>query len=179
MCIRDRMMTMMFFSGAAAAAAGRSSLLVMGDTNREYVFKANIEVQIIAFLTWFAAANDCFSLLEQPASSIMPEHPGLHVTLDSIRASRTHTWFGAFGAVCPKPTQLWTTLPPSLTQNFNVSRPALLGAEERTREGVHFISNGWFCGGKGLNGTKEWPVGFAKRLADVSIRAQTSTRLFF
>eukprot|EP00973_Karenia_brevis_P075020 10424582-Karenia_brevis.AAC.1 len=72
------MMIVTMFLFFAGADAGRSQLFVLGNTDREYVFMANIEVQIISFLVWFAAANNCFTLLEQPASSMMPEHPGLH-----------------------------------------------------------------------------------------------------
>ena len=66
-----------------------------------------------AVMRWLVVMGDITWLLEQPTSSILMYHPracALRLWLETRGLwHTTHTWMGAFGALTPKSTNLWSS----------------------------------------------------------------------
>ena len=133
------------------------NIFITGDIERKYVQKANVEVQHTAWLFFLATALGHFTMLEQPASTIMQFHPGMAAAMDVVGMDRQHVWMGAFGATTPKSTFLFDTFPKKLMTSLKRKKPASKKKHYEGNNGVYYVcEHGWFNGGKALKATSKW-----------------------
>ena len=137
------------------------------------VLAGNMMVSNMAVLTLWALSKKCSWVLEQPATSLMFQHPRLKqakailATINDPRFSFTAVdmCMGAFGSNSNKPSALVASSPWIRGLDVPLSAEDKLRIAENTEEIVVRDDNGGITGGKDLKGTQEYPRGYGEAVA--------------
>lgn len=70
-----------------------------------------VMVSRMALIVWLLESKLVFWLYEQPATSIMWQHPRMQQLIRGLTVWRAHMYMGSYGAASPKPTHLWSPSP--------------------------------------------------------------------
>eukprot|EP00969_Alexandrium_andersonii_P026958 1175689-Alexandrium_andersonii.AAC.1 len=163
------------------ATTGRSEHEPLGALPRpEGVVQANILVARVALLLLWSMARRQTWILEQPANSIMMEHPRLIMAKHIARTDpaqawhQVHTWMGAFGGKTGKPTRLWSNseMVLSLKRKSTSAMRAAWDSTGVTSRG----EDGGITGGPGLKGTQAYPIEYGRAVADALANKLESTQ---
>ena len=65
-------------------------------------------VSRVCLLLYIMNARSATWLYEQPASTLLFEHPRMQLFFQQHQCYRVHTWMGSFGAPCPKASYLYS-----------------------------------------------------------------------
>lgn len=85
----------------------------LGDVTKDSVIRGNLCVARFVLLVLVAYARGCIWAVEQPGSSLMPNHPRmqhlLHLSVRGIMPANVmqRLWMGGFGHWSAKPTKIW------------------------------------------------------------------------
>jgi len=86
---------------------------VLGDNSMEFVRLGNLCVVRFCLLALLAYSRNCIWAVEQPGSSIMPDHPRMQQLFQLAKQqklpaiSMVRLWMGLYGHFSAKATKLW------------------------------------------------------------------------
>lgn len=86
---------------------------VLGDGSKEFVRVGNLCVVRFCLLVLLAYSRNCIWAVEQPSSSIMPDHPRMQQLFRLAKQqklpaiSMVRLWMGLYGHFSAKATKLW------------------------------------------------------------------------
>ena len=144
----------------------------LGNTSSDVVAGANAMVSRMVLLILFLSARFIAWILEQPASSLMAQHPRMRMlkelnahsgTAGLSEFHETNTNMGAFGAATKKPTKLYS----SEKWVAQLSRSLPAGYKPDPKVQTVTIANGKVSGGKDLKDTQAYPDGYGQELLRV------------
>lgn len=132
------------------------------DISRGYRSMSLAEVMVsrVCLLLYILNARSATWLYEQPASTLLFEHPRMQFLFRQHSCFRVHTWMGSFGGDSPKATYLYSnkasvgTLRRSL--QFDCVRPASTAVKYCAADGTPRVS-----GGPDLKRTQSYTPEFA------------------
>jgi hypothetical protein len=142
----------------------------LGDTSRPFVQKGNAQMVATSLLVFPSWIMNNEPILEQPASSSMPKAEPLATVFKYIGATRTMTWFGAFGAKTRKPLQIWHC--DRVFANLRRKRPPISPEVHEAlvcRRGRKFHGNQ-----KALKASQAYPVEFGLAVAECTVALAAS-----
>lgn len=149
----------------------RSVANPLGRQELPYIQRANIMASRSALLALLCMCLGLDWIIEQPASSLLFEHPRLRQIFDLASSGgtrvvqRASTWMGCFGAPTPKPTILVGTPVwlPSLARKFVRNK-----FQKRHNKHMDIVTykvvkgRKFFTGGSKLKKTQEYPLGYGQ-----------------
>jgi hypothetical protein len=86
---------------------------VLGDDSMEFARLGNLCVVRFCLLVLLAYSRSCIRAVEQPGSSIMPDHPRMQQLFQLAKQrklpaiSMVRLWMGLYGHFSAKATKLW------------------------------------------------------------------------
>jgi hypothetical protein len=163
--------------GSAALALTKRHLTVFGDQTRQDVLDANVTLELVVWLCFFAAIRGVNFCIEQPKGSYWYKHPSALALKEGLLGAGIKdvlTWMGAFAHEMPKPTTLWTNMPCGAMFLMARGKPKNL----KSKPEFHFRKQrksgkgSWWQGGKKLKSSQGYTEEFCKRVAAAVTRCQ-------
>ena len=111
----------------------------------------------MALIVWVLEAKNILWVYEQPATSLLFEHPRMRGLIKARNIFRSFMHMGSFGAPTPKPTMLWG--PDPAVMQFALPLPKKTWETELvTRE----VRDGrvWVTGNGHMKGSQSYPPAF-------------------
>jgi len=150
------------------SSTGRSLRNVLGNVRSEVVAEANAMVSRMVLLILFLCARCVAWLLEQPATSLMAQHPRMVMlkelserTVGLTGFHEVHTSMGAFGAATKKPTRLYSSEEWVHEMRRAVPRDF---ARDPKKQTVKIAKGGKVTGGPDLKETQAYPDEYGRAL---------------
>lgn len=125
-------------------------------------------VSRILFLIELAVFWGCFWLLEQPASSVLEQHPKFQKRRRRLGVQQVFLWMKSYGANSPKPTVLYGNAPyidalRTCLQRWQVVSDARLNITNKSVDPITGETK--VSGGCGLKATQAYPPLFGVTVA--------------
>lgn len=95
----------------ARSSFGRSQGNTLGDLSNPHTVMHNRIAEFVALTMRTAHTLNLIVVMEQPLSSIMPEHPAVGAALRDVNCEKQAIRLGDVGSPSQKPLQLWTSAP--------------------------------------------------------------------
>lgn len=92
------------------ATSGRSAAFPLGNSSLPSVASANRMVSNLVLALVLLTLKGVFWIVEQPAGSLLEEHPRWKELCRMVKVYRTHVWMSDYGAPSPKPSWLYSQM---------------------------------------------------------------------
>jgi len=135
----------------------------LGDREQQRVRWNNRLVSRLLILLQFARYLGLFWILEQPASSLILEHPKFNRRTKRLGARQTFLWMRSYGAESPKPTVLYGDSPG--LRKLGTTLKNLPDVPTSTATVTVKDKKGRVCGGPDLQSTQAYPLLFGLEVA--------------